>query len=61
MSRSTIECEFSQSPTVEGLRAGYGNVHNDPDLISDKLPALHFYQLSIPAPSPPEAGERRFG
>jgi hypothetical protein len=35
-------------------RAGFGNVHNDPDLISDKLPALHFYQLSIPAPKPPK-------
>jgi len=29
-------------------------VRNTPDLISPKLPALHFYQLAIPAPSPPE-------
>jgi hypothetical protein len=36
-------------------RAGFGNVHNDPDLISDKLPALHMYQLSLPAPKPPQA------
>jgi hypothetical protein len=35
-------------------RAGFGNVRNDPDLISDKLPALHFYQLAIPAPKPPK-------
>jgi len=35
-------------------RAGFGNVRNDPDLISAKLPALHFYQLAIPAPKPPE-------
>ena len=35
-------------------RAGFGNVRHDPDLISAKLPALHFYQLSIPAPKPPE-------
>jgi hypothetical protein len=34
-------------------RAGLGNVRNDPDLVTAKLPALHFYQLSIPAPPPP--------
>ena len=33
-------------------RAGFGNVRNKPDLISAKLPALHFYQLAIPAPLP---------
>lgn len=33
--------------------AGFGNVRNDPDLITSKLPALHFYQLAIPAPKPP--------
>ena len=33
-------------------RAGFGNVRNDPDLITSKLPALQFYQLSIPAPTP---------
>ena len=33
---------------------GFGNVRNEPDLISSKLPALHFYQLSIPAPEPPD-------
>lgn len=35
-------------------RAGSGNVRNDPDLVSAKLPALHFYQLAIPAPRPPQ-------
>ena len=30
-----------------------GHVQHDPDLISAKLPALHFYQLAIPAPKPP--------
>ena len=35
-------------------RAGFGNVRNDPDLISAKLPALHFYQLAIPAPKAPK-------
>jgi cytochrome c5 len=34
-------------------RAGFGHVRNDPDLITSKLPALQFYQLSIPAPAPP--------
>lgn len=35
-------------------RAGFDNVRNDPDLVSAKLPALHFYQLAIPAPTAPE-------
>jgi hypothetical protein len=29
------------------------NIRNDPDLVTAKLPALHFYQLSIVAPKPP--------
>jgi len=33
--------------------AGFANVQNEPDLITSKLPALHFYQLAIPAPRPP--------
>jgi hypothetical protein len=32
---------------------GFGNVRNEPDLITPKLPALHFYQMAIPAPTPP--------
>jgi hypothetical protein len=32
---------------------GFSNVRNTPDLITAKLPALHFYQLAIPAPEPP--------
>src|ERR1043165_4368045 len=32
-------------------RAGFANVRNNPDLITAKLPALHFYQLAIPAPA----------
>src|SRR5687767_13610543 len=32
---------------------GYGNVRPAVDLITPKLAALHFYQLSIPAPEPP--------
>ncbi|HEY0593652.1 MAG TPA: hypothetical protein VGF40_17915 [Thermoanaerobaculia bacterium] len=34
-------------------RAGLGNVRNSPDLITEKLAALQFYQLAIPAPAPP--------
>jgi FlgD Ig-like domain len=35
-------------------REGFGNVRNDPDLITPKLAALHAFQLSIPAPKPPD-------
>src|SRR6185437_11739092 len=35
-------------------RNHFGHVSNQPDLITGKLPALHFYQLSIPAPAPPK-------
>lgn len=35
-------------------KAGFSNVRNDPDLITSKLAPLHFYQLAIPAPKPPE-------
>jgi len=33
--------------------AGFGNVRNDPDLVTAKLPALQTYQLAIQAPTPP--------
>lgn len=45
-------------------RNGFGNVKNDPDLVTSKLGPLHFYQLGISAPKPPggsfdeEAAER---
>jgi hypothetical protein len=32
---------------------GFGHLNNSPDLITAKLPSLHTYQLSIPAPVPP--------
>ena len=35
-------------------RAKTGNIRNNPDLVTSKLAALHFYQLSIPAPEPPK-------
>lgn len=33
---------------------GFGNVRATPDLITSKLAPLHFYQLSIPVPTPPK-------
>ncbi len=45
-------------------RARLGHITTTNDLISPKLPALHFYQMGIPAPKPPkgsfdaEAAER---
>jgi hypothetical protein len=34
-------------------KGGFGNMRNSPDLVTSKLAALHFYQLAIPAPTPP--------
>ena len=34
-------------------REGFGHVRSDEDRITPKLAALHFYQLALPAPSPP--------
>lgn len=33
---------------------GLGNMRNDPDLVTEKLAALQFYQLAIPAPEAPK-------
>ncbi|HEV8643492.1 MAG TPA: hypothetical protein VGV13_20635, partial [Methylomirabilota bacterium] len=35
-------------------KAGWANVRHTPDLVTSKLAALHYYQLSIPAPEPPK-------
>ncbi len=34
--------------------AGFGHVRHSPDLVTARLAALHFYQLAIPAPRPPQ-------
>jgi hypothetical protein len=34
-------------------KSGFGNIRNNPDMVTPKLAALHFYQLAIPAPTPP--------
>jgi hypothetical protein len=35
-------------------KARFGHVHNTPDLVTSKLGALHAYQLSLAAPTPPK-------
>jgi hypothetical protein len=40
-------------------RAGFGNRRVPQDLVTEKLAALHYYQLSIPAPRPPEGSYDR--
>src|ERR1051326_7517016 len=35
-----------------GVKAGFDNVRRTPDRITAKLPALHYYQLSLPPASP---------
>ena len=35
-----------------GEKAGFNNVRRTPDRVTPKLAALHYYQLSIPAPTP---------
>jgi Cytochrome c len=35
-------------------RSGAWNVRNAPDLVTSKLAALHFYQLAMPTPKPPD-------
>jgi hypothetical protein len=36
-------------------KTGAGNKRNSPDMITDKLAALQFYQLAIPAPKAPDS------
>jgi hypothetical protein len=35
-------------------RNGFGNKRSRPDMVTSKLGALHFYQLALPTPTPPE-------
>lgn len=37
-----------------GAAAGFNDLRHSPDLVTEKLAALHFYQLAIPAPTPPK-------
>jgi cytochrome c2 len=36
-------------------KLGFGNKRNSPDMVTDKLAALQFYQLAIPAPAAPDS------
>ncbi|MBC8172683.1 MAG: hypothetical protein H7X71_02155, partial [Chitinophagales bacterium] len=36
-------------------KAGFGNKHNTPDMVTSKLAALQFYQLAIPSPKAPDS------
>jgi len=44
----------AQFPIAAAHPEAFGHKRDDVDLITAKLPALHAYQLAIPAPSPPE-------
>ena len=35
-------------------KTGFANKRSNPDMVTSKLAALHYYQLSIPAPKPPK-------
>ena len=37
-----------------GVKSGAWNMRHENDMITSKLAALHYYQLSIPAPKPPK-------
>jgi hypothetical protein len=41
----------AQFPVAAGV--GFGNVRSQPDVVTKRLAALHFYQLALPAPDPP--------
>jgi hypothetical protein len=45
--------EAGQFPLTS--KTGFANKRSNPDLVTSKLAALHYYQLSIPAPKPPPA------
>ena len=40
------------------VKTGDWNIRNDPDMVTSKLPALHFYQLSLLSPKPPITAAR---
>ena len=55
--RLAIKTQFAVS-----AKSGSCNTRDDPgDRTTEKLPALHFYQLSIPAPRPPAGIVQRGG
>lgn len=45
---------MNPSQYAVSARAGFGNKRDKSDMITSKLAALQFYQLAIPAPTPPD-------
>jgi hypothetical protein len=46
--------DASKFPVAAANPALFGHKRDEEDRISPKIPALHFYQLALPAPAPPE-------
>jgi hypothetical protein len=44
--------DTNKFPIAATMRFGHTSVNPDDDQVTSKLPALHFFQLSIPAPKP---------
>jgi hypothetical protein len=44
--------DTNKFPIAAAARLGHISVGPDEDLVTSKLPALHYYQLSLPAPAP---------
>jgi len=44
--------DTNKFPIAAAARFGHISVPTDEDLVTSKLPALHYYQLSLPAPKP---------
>jgi CxxC motif-containing protein (DUF1111 family) len=44
---------FDSDQFPVSAKSGSWNMRGDPDKVTSKLAALHYYQLSIPAPKPP--------
>ena len=48
-----FDARFNTAQFPIAASSGSWNVRGTPDLVTSALPALHFYQLAIPAPKPP--------
>ena len=45
---------YAKDQFAVAAKSGSGNTRGTPDTSTAKLAALHYYQLSIPAPKPPQ-------
>jgi hypothetical protein len=48
-----IDPRLSTPENKVAVKNGFANMRGNPDNVTAKLAALHYYQLSIPAPTPP--------